>query len=76
MRKLILSTLIILIVLVCATFACLSSGGGEVVGQNTGSSSTCCQPTDLQSTQAAKATEAYGAEQFHLQLTAIAGQDQ
>ena len=76
MKNLIVSVLFIFLVLVLVALTCVSSGGGEISGANSGSSSACCQPAELQATQAASATETYGAEQFYLQLTAIAGQNQ
>ena len=55
--------LLIILVLILATLACIGGGGDPVDGANTG---------QVQVTQAAAATATYGAEQFHLQLTAQA----
>ena len=76
MKKFVVSTLLILLVLVCASLACFASGGVEGSGVISSSPSACCNPVDSQSTMAVSATETYGAEMFHLQLTAIAGQNQ
>ena len=54
--------LLILLILILATLACI--GGGDPVDSSSAG--------QVQVTQAAEATATYGAEQFHLQLTAQA----
>ena len=58
MKKLFLSFAVVLVVLVLAGISLLAGGGGQDRGLTT----------------AARATATYGAEQFHIQLTAIAVQ--
>jgi len=65
MKRVTAQILLILLILALACMACVGGGGdANGVGNVTGSS--------LQATQSAGATATYGAQQFHLQLTAIA----
>jgi len=59
------SILLILLILFLASMACVG-GGGEEEGVS----------INTKSTMSANATATFGAEQFHLQLTAISNQDQ
>jgi len=58
MKKLFLLFTVVLVVLVLAGISLLAGGGSQESGMTT----------------AARATATYGAEQFHIQLTAIAVQ--
>jgi hypothetical protein len=55
--------LLIILILIFATLACIGGGGDPVDSTS---------PGQVQVTLAAEATATYGAEQFHLQLTAQA----
>ena len=76
MKKIIAYMLLIILVLIMMTFSCVSGGGGNINGADSGAASSCCDTPNVQATQATSATETYGAEQFYIQLTAIAEQDQ
>jgi hypothetical protein len=68
MNRLIIRIVIILLVLAIASLACVNGGDGSTSNGSsaTGSSSAVTSGPD--------ATATYGAEQFHLQLTASAQQ--
>jgi len=67
MNKLFLRVILILLILAFASMACINSGDGGTANKGgasaSGAESTLSGP---------EATATYGAEQFHLQLTAIA----
>jgi hypothetical protein len=75
MKKAAARILLILLVLTLTALACVG-GGGDQNGSSsdTGTSAAGHQPMNAQATMSAGATATYGAEQFHLQLTAIAEQ--
>ena len=65
MKKHAVLILLIILILFLATISCIGGGGGDNSGSLKG-----------KATMAANATATYGAEQFHLQLTAISEQGQ
>lgn len=65
MKKIPARILLGILLLALAAFACIGGGGDG----NEGESSS---PQEAQTTPTPDATATYGAEQFHLQLTAIA----
>lgn len=69
MNKLIFRILLITLILLFASLACISGGDGITIkgGSLTGSASSQVDGPD--------ATATFGAEQFHLQLTAVAQPD-
>jgi hypothetical protein len=75
MKKVVVRILLILLVLILAALACIG-GGGDQNGSNSdaGTSAAGHQPINAQATLSAGATATFGAEQFHLQLTAISEQ--
>lgn len=75
MKKTTARIILILIILILATVACV--GGGEGYESNSaGTPQADIFGISIQATQSADVTATYGAEQFHLQLTAIAEQEQ
>ena len=67
MKKLFLRVILIFMILLFASIACINSGDGDSAGNNNSVSSA------LESTVTGpQATATYGAQQFHLQLTAVA----
>jgi len=64
MKKRAAVIIIIIMVLFLVTISCVGGGGGDEDGA-----------IKVQSTKAADATATFGAEQFHLQLTAISDQE-
>jgi len=75
MKKVVIRIVLILLILTLAALACVG-GGGDQNGSSSdgGTSAAGHQPMNAQATISAGATATYGAEQFHLQLTAIAEQ--
>ena len=77
MKQLTARILLILLILAFAAISCIGVGGGGDNGGVNGNSSTSeISSEQMQTTLSVEATATYGAEQFHLQLTAIAGQGQ
>ena len=72
MRKLIATLLLILLILALGALAC--TGGGD--GSQTKNATVNVQSPGMQATMSANATATYGAEQFHIQLTAMADEAQ
>jgi len=70
MKRLMTYIFFTLFVMMLATFACIAS-----INFDTGSNIATSSNRE-QATQSAAATATFGAEQFHLQLTAIASEDQ
>jgi hypothetical protein len=68
MNKATIRILLIILILALAALACVGGGGDGVTGDG---SSTAGGNSALD-TQSANATATYGAEQFHIQLTAVA----
>jgi hypothetical protein len=75
MKKVVVRILLILLVLTLVALACIG-GGGDQNGSNSdaGTSAADHPVINAQATLSAGATATFGAEQFHLQLTAIAKQ--
>jgi hypothetical protein len=71
-KKLAARILLIILILALAAISCVGGGGGE--GGSGGSSGSGGEDSDV--SPEADATATYGAEQFHIQLTAIAQPDQ
>ncbi len=69
MKKLAICLLVFMLILLIGATACIKGGDGGGVNNPTGST------TPAQSITPANATATYGAEQFHIQLTAIAEQE-
>ncbi len=67
MKKIVACIVFILIIVALAITACVD--GGDKTGSARGSQG---QSLNAQQTMAANATATFGAEQFHLQLTAMA----
>jgi len=75
MKKVVVSILLILLVFTLVALAWVGGGGDQNgSGSDTGTSQAGHQPLGAQATMSAGATATFGAEQFHLQLTAIAEQ--
>ncbi len=64
MKKQIAVLILIIVLLFLATISCAGGDGGDEIGSS-----------GVQATKAANATATFGAEQFHLQLTAISDQE-
>jgi hypothetical protein len=64
MKKQAVIIFFLILVLILAMISCVGGGGGDEVGS-----------LGIQATMAANATATFGAEQFHLQLTAISSQE-
>jgi hypothetical protein len=64
MKKRAAVLILVVLILLLATISCVGGGGGDEVGS-----------LKVQATKAANATATFGAEQFHLQLTAISDQE-
>ena len=73
MRKLTTAFILIALVIVLVSLAYL--GGGAANAGLDAEATFSGQSHQIQATMAADATATYGAEQFHLQLTAMAEQD-
>ncbi|OGO39210.1 MAG: hypothetical protein A2W35_16945 [Chloroflexi bacterium RBG_16_57_11] len=65
---------LIVLILALAALACVGGGGGD--GGVASDGSRLINNTTSQEFSSANATATYGAEQFHIQLTAIAQPDQ
>jgi uncharacterized protein (UPF0333 family) len=74
MRKLIVTLLLILLIVALGALA--FTGGGDANGSQTKSATANVHSPGMQATMAANATATYGAEQFHIQLTAMAEEAQ
>jgi hypothetical protein len=66
MDKHITRILLIIVILILAMLACINGGDGN------GSSNTVTTSGNVSISSGPDATATYGAEQFHLQLTAVA----
>lgn len=69
MNKASIRILLIILVLALAAMSCVGGGGD---GGTTGDGSSAVNNNNSLDAQSANATATYGAEQFHIQLTAIA----
>jgi hypothetical protein len=77
MKKLsVIFLLIILTILIINATSCIDGGNGNTNVGSLSATATSLPPFAVQATQSANATATYGAEQFHIQLTAIAEQEQ
>lgn len=74
MKKFLMSLIMLLIIVVFVSLACKSSILGSQEGR-TEKIRAEVQSILFEATQAANITATFGAEQFHLQLTAIAEQE-
>ena len=70
MSKALARILLIILILALAALACVGGGGDR--GGVSGNGSPAADNNGAQDTQSANATATYGAEQFHIQLTAVA----
>ena len=75
MKKPTARIVLIILILALAAMSCIGGGGGDKGGVNGSASNTNGGSSQIQATMAADATATFGAEQFHLQLTAIAGEE-
>ncbi len=71
-KELIACILLIILIIVLATVSCISSGGGSSDINVGAAANSVNQGMQSQATLEARATADFGAEQFHIQLTAIA----
>ena len=68
MKKVLASILLIIMIVIIATFSFIGGGSGTSSFNN--------QDSEVYQDNSLNATATFGAQEFHLQLTAIAEQDQ
>ena len=76
MKKFILYLLLVTLIIALVAISSLSGGNGDYYKLTNDSVEAGSQSPKAHATLAADATATFGAEQFHLQLTAIAEQEE